>query len=82
MRKIKFEVGQIRIERFKGNRGYNRLYVVTRIVTHSDGSQWIDSIDKYGNIEEYLEDYIDQDELVASYPTWIQAVNSKEFINI
>lgn len=59
------------------------IYVVTRIwFNASSGRDWIDCVDNFGETSEYSFPFVKTyHTLIAEYPTWQEAVNSKEFKN-
>lgn len=60
------KVGQIRKDDFN-------LYVITYDLTNCA------IVYRNGEVREYTEKLIEQDKLIAEYPTWQEAVNSPEF---
>lgn len=70
------KVGQI----YKTNSG---IYVVTRTWFNSAvGKEYIDCVYEEGTTTDYSRQFAEEyHELIAEYPTWQEAVNSKEFKN-
>lgn len=68
------KVGQI--WRCDGN-----IFVVTKLRTHIfDSSEWFDCIYVNGETDDWSVKYAEAyGKLIAEYPTWRAAVNSKEF---
>lgn len=57
------------------------IYIVTRTwFNASSGRDWIDCVHNDGETTEYSFTFIETyHSLIAEYPTWQEAVNSKEF---
>lgn len=70
----KIKVGQI----YKTDRG---IYVVTRIwFNFAVDKKYIDCVYEDGTTSDYPMKFVEGfSELIAEYPTWQEAVNSKEF---
>lgn len=80
---LKIKVGQI----WRVYDDYSFMYIITKRITKSRKDGTIEKI--YQAIcndgfcfEELKEKEVLQDYLIAEYPTWQEAVNSKEFNNV
>lgn len=74
------KVGQI----YKEHGEYDIKYVISKVRPYKDEivKKYYVAICNNGDVfEKFFEIDIKQDKLIAEYPTWQEAVNSKEFKN-